>query len=100
MKTLILILLSFTAFGQGYEYAQIFQSQHDVTRTKVSFYFGGKYDSTKQYGQFQNFVDALDFADRKHWEIITVSSTFIDTTNPGIGQTTVVYIRRKKPKTH
>jgi phosphoheptose isomerase len=101
MKILFILLLSsLSAIGQKYEYAEIFQSQHDVTRTKASFYFGTKYDSLKAYGQFENIIDAMDKADRKGWEVITINTYFIDTTNPSIGQTTVVYIKRKKPKTH
>lgn len=101
MKALIILLLSsFSAFSQTYEYGQIFQSQHGASRNKTGFFFGTKYDSAKYYGQHVHMIDAMDEASKRGWEVVSITVNFIDTSNPGVGQTTVVYIKRKKPKTH
>lgn len=103
MKVILFLFgmtISLSAFPQRYEYAQIFQSQISTNKNRASFYFGNKYDSIKQYGQYEHLIDALDKADQKGWEVVNIVTNFMDTTNPAIGQTTIVYIRRKKPLTH
>lgn len=71
MKTLILILFSITCYAQSYEYAGIIQVPKGL-RAESTFYFGSESDSAKHYPAFKYFIDALNYADKKGWEPISI----------------------------
>lgn len=72
MKTLILVLFSISCYSQ-HEYAQIFTTMKGMAKSESYFSFGEhRMDSAKLYPTFRFFVDALNYADSKGWEVIDV----------------------------
>lgn len=72
MKTLILILFSITCYAQSYEYAGIIQVAKGL-RAESTFYFDSDSDSAQHYPKFKYFIDALNYADSKGWEVVSIT---------------------------
>lgn len=69
MKTLILLLFPLSAYCQ--EYAGIIQYAKGL-RAESEFYFGSDSDSAQYYPKFKYFIDALNYADSKGWEVVQI----------------------------
>lgn len=68
-KGLIFILFPLSAYCQ--EYAGIIQVPK-MMKAESTFYFGSDSDSAQYYPTFKYFIDALNYADKKGWEPISI----------------------------